>query len=140
MADNCNGGATENDKYEPVNFPGSKEGSATTTIPYFAEAVDRSKCYTVVYIEGGELVQFNSDLNQSHYIPSRGRCDPKSCRTRQAYFGQCHHELAVRRHLKMSLFVKSHWHKRHFDDDDVLNGIILNMDTSDHIPVQENII
>ena len=38
----------------------------------------------------------------------------------------------------MSLFVKSHWHKRHLDDDDVLNGVILNMDTSDHIPVHEN--
>ena len=37
----------------------------------------------------------------------------------------------------MSLFVKSHWHKGHLDEDDVLNGVILNMDTSDHIPVQE---
>ena len=113
------GGATKYDNYEPVNFPGSKECSAITTILYFAEAVDRSKCYIVVYIEGCELAQFISDLNQSHYIPSGGRCDPKSCRTRQAYVGQCHHELAIRRHLKMLLFVKSHWHKRHLDDDDV---------------------
>ena len=112
---------------------------ALQQLPYtiFEKAVDNSKCYTVVSIEGGELVQYNNDLIQSHHIPSGGRCDPKSCRTRQAYFGQCHHELAVRRHLKMSLFVKSHWHKRHLDDDDVLNGVILNMDTSDHIPVQE---
>ena len=39
----------------------------------------------------------------------------------------------------MSLFVKSHLHKRYLGDDDVLNGVILNMDTSDHITVKMEI-
>ena len=48
---------------------------ALQQLPYtiFEKAVDKSKCYTVGSIKGGESVQFNSDLKPIQLYPKWGQ-------------------------------------------------------------------
>ena len=105
---------------------------ALQELPYniFKEAVERSYHYTVSATEDGYLVTYNNDAEVTRFIATGGRCDPRNCKIRQAYLSQCHHELAVRSHLKLRLFEKNHWHKRHLDDNDMWCGLLIDQRSS----------
>ena len=97
---------------------------------HYQRAIERSSAYRVTSVDGGEEV--TSASGSKYFIPSGGRCEPQACKIRQAYLGQCHHELAVRKHLKLPLYDNNHWHKRHLNNFDALSCL-------KHTPCSQNL-